>query len=394
MTFWVSAKRGPSPRVRGSLGAADVLLMVRGSIPACAGKPERRQDIASTHRVHPRVCGEALRRVRDEPDARGPSPRVRGSRGGAGAHGRQPGSIPACAGKPGRLNVHSLRSRVHPRVCGEARDEAAGQDHRRGSIPACAGKPSCATWRAARWRVHPRVCGEAASLQGGNQRYRGPSPRVRGSHGSTRMRQSGNGSIPACAGKPCPSGWGWSRRRVHPRVCGEAICDFLGLLNGQGPSPRVRGSLRLSCRPHRRRGSIPACAGKPHSFSGCFQHNKVHPRVCGEARSRAAHGSPDWGPSPRVRGSRLRSTATRSTARSIPACAGKPTRPRRTTTAPGVHPRVCGEASTWPWNLSGRQGPSPRVRGSHVPAYPSSRFQGSIPACAGKPASSRRRGCS
>ena len=131
------------------------------------------------------------------------SPRVRGSRA-ADAVGRcQPGSIPACAGKPSRPPTRNPAGRVHPRVCGEALGEIA----------------------------------EASDCQG-------PSPRVRGSPTASALQCPCPGSIPACAGKPAAQARAVNLPAVHPRVCGEAPGRIPARAASTGPSPRVRGSLR------------------------------------------------------------------------------------------------------------------------------------------------------
>ena len=50
------------------------------------------------------------------------------------------------------------------------------------------------------------------------------------------------GSIPACAGKPLGTVADPLTIGVHPRVCGEAKVEYSELVEGWGPSPRVRGS--------------------------------------------------------------------------------------------------------------------------------------------------------
>ena len=134
----------------------------------------------------------------------------------------------------------------------------------------------------------------------------------------------------------------------------------------RGPSPRVRGS-RLAITASfttLATGSIPACAGKPSRPAPRGRGTRVHPRVCGEATRATPPRRPLWGPSPRVRGSLLRRRREDGAAGSIPACAGKP----RTTTAKAsmsrVHPRVCGEALAAVDISAYAAGPSPRVRGS------------------------------
>ena len=175
-------RRGPSPRVRGSRAPSCSPRTAGGSIPACAGKPRRRGASRRGVRVHPRVCGEASKpSLCPRPD-RGPSPRVRGSPSKPSLRTCAQGSIPACAGKPGSGTGTTMCEGVHPRVCGEAtlaaverlaargpsprvrgsRASARAATVRAGSIPACAGKPAGLPTLPARSWVHPRVCGEAS----------------------------------------------------------------------------------------------------------------------------------------------------------------------------------------------------------------------------------------
>ena len=266
--------------------------------------------------VHPRVCGEAQGGYLVPDDNTGPSPRVRGSPDGvAGADGRGR-SIPACAGKPG---LGSLRT--------------------------------CAPW------VHPRVCGEAWSRFTENVRAVGPSPRVRGSPERGSSLRSVMGSIPACAGKPCPRRPPRARTRVHPRVCGEAGWEPDQVNAELGPSPRVRGS--------------PSESGGTGQYRGSIRRARVP--------------VPAYGPSPRVRGSHEPVLADGATNGSIPACAGKPRLARPQWCPRRVHPRVCGEASPIWEATSPKRGPSPRVRGSLGDGFAFGVRDGSIPACAGKP---------
>ena len=217
-----TARTGPSPRVRGSLPQTPSDMVLQRSIPACAGKPWSRTTGETCRRVHPRVCGEAFRRRRRRPASWGPSPRVRGSPGDSQLPRRGRGSIPACAGKPDALIRCPTVSKVHPRVCGEAapltkplalyggpspRVRGSPPDLRGiagegGSIPACAGKPTAHSYRTASTRVHPRVCGEAWWTAVALTAIMGPSPRVRGSLCRSFPVRPSTWSIPACAGKP------------------------------------------------------------------------------------------------------------------------------------------------------------------------------------------------
>ena len=154
---------------------------------------------------------------------------------------------------------------------------------------------------------------------------------------------------------------------------------------GEGPSPRVRGTPGLKSVSGRTVRSIPACAGNPSGPRRPVRSTGVHPRVCGEPHFRRRSRRRPRGPSPRVRGTRRQRIGEFAFQRSIPACAGNPAlRPHRAAAGP-LHPRVCGE----PWVAEQLPqwtgGPSPRVRGTRRRERRSRPAPRSIPACAGPP---------
>ena len=172
---------GRSPRVRGSPGYIEGGNVIPGSIPACAGEPRDDPRRRCAGRVDPRVCGGASCGVRRRTRDRGRSPRVRGSPRHRQDRRHHLGSIPACAGEPIRDWRLAFMERVDPRVCGGAHgpvhpsDDARGRSPRvRGSlsspevnaaakrsIPACAGEPTIRPNALTFIRVDPRVCGGA-----------------------------------------------------------------------------------------------------------------------------------------------------------------------------------------------------------------------------------------
>ncbi len=169
--------------------------------------------------------------------------------------------------------------------------------------------------------------------------------------------------IPACAGNATKSAATSRMSTVHPRVCGErrsmACCSRVV----SGSSPRVRGT-RAACGysmwPIR---FIPACAGN--------------------ATFTVPSTTTYDGSSPRVRGT-LRTTGTTGQRRRfIPACAGNAGFDASVSSAPTVHPRVCGERSSFRAATSYAVGSSPRVRGTHEPPQRASSILRFIPACAG-----------
>ena len=71
---------------------------------------------------------------------------------------------------------------------------------------------------------------------------------------------------------------------------------------------------------------------------------------------------------------------------SIPACAGEPASALKAASNPAVYPRVCGGTTATGKNTCHVQGLSPRVRGNRNPACTRPpRRERSIPACAGEP---------
>ena len=109
----------------------------------------------------------------------------------------------------------------------------------------------------------------------------------------------------------------------------------------------------------------------------------VHPRVCGEHSSFNDCNHSTTGSSPRVRGTHHVLYDLKVDARFIPACAGNTYQLGTLIEARAVHPRVCGEHPDPIDYASLGAGSSPRVRGTplHNPrCVPLPRF---IPACAG-----------
>ena len=131
--------------------------------------------------------------------------------------------------------------------------------------------------------------------------------------------------------------------------------------------------------------SIPACAGEPTSARLHRRACEVYPRVCGGTTLAPTLGNLERGLSPRVRGNHGDSMQGRRYRGSIPACAGEPASGHGVDKWRGVYPRVCGgtvDVDTWTMPDGGL---SPRVRGNLERNGLFSRVYRSIPACAGEP---------
>ena len=151
-----------------------------------------------------------------------------------------------------------------------------------GIIPACAGNTRVRRWPTTRRRDHPRVCGEHEALLTPQFADQGSSPRVRGTPGSPAPRCPGAGIIPACAGNTPTPVRNPVRTGDHPRVCGEHEAAQYRVRIIEGSSPRVRGTRDAVVGAEVDRGIIPACAGNTSVSLRRRAQSWDHPRVCGE----------------------------------------------------------------------------------------------------------------
>ena len=291
------------------------------------------------------MCGGTRRRCRRRRQDEGLSPRVRGNLVLAPMRPSFPGSIPACAGEPSRSRPQRGDARVYPRVCGGTlqksvcpgwvmglsprvrgnRRPLAPLRHRPGSIPACAGEPARTSFGWTSQKVYPRVCGGTHGRPDRNRNWSGLSPRVRGNPAYTHRFRAYPRSIPACAGEPPSS------------VLDEVLTEV-----------------------------YPACAGEPFDPFLCDRNEGVYPRVCGGTRKHSPAGSLLTGLSPRVRGNPGGTAVAGGQGRSIPACAGEPPTTKTTPAVEAVYPRVCGGTVFGHRFLKFVGGLSPRVRGNLV----------------------------
>ena len=145
---------------------------------------------------------------------------------------------------------------------------------------------------------------------------------------------------------------------------------MLGIPNqpiaGQDPglSLRVQGNRDTACGSSTSRRSIPACAGEPSKCSAQACASWVYPRVCG-GTALSMNGKPAHGGlSPRVRGNQYAGLLAGVSVGSIPACAGEPANALGWMVYHTVYPRVCGGTPTRPAAPPVRRGLSPRVRGN------------------------------
>ncbi len=258
-----------------------------------------------------------------------------------------------------------------------------------GSIPAHAGKPGAAPGGGAIRRVYPRPRGEAATSGGRSRDQAGLSPPTRGSRWPRPPRRRRRGSIPAHAGKPGAWRRSWPSPWVYPRPRGEAIARRSAAVCRRGLSPPTRGSRGKATGTRCTAWSIPAHAGKPLMNAAMSPAASVYPRPRGEARGIRSQMSRRIGLSPPTRGSREQESRALPGRGSIPAHAGKPHSSSSSSGAPWVYPRPRGEAQRASAYASRSSGLSPPTRGSLAFSSAVGCRRRSIPAHAGKPSARR-----
>ena len=341
---WQPPPPGLSPHVRGNRRPGACLCRGGGSIPACTGKPPYPRHLRSRLRVYPRMYGETVVSASQRLAAGGLSPHVRGNHSARNADPGGRGSIPACTGKPLDKVYRQEGERVYPRMYGETRGAGAQtgsgaglSPHVRGnrgvalqaeagegSIPACTGKPPRTSTRSTCRGVYPRMYGETLSRLGRLLEQIGLSPHVRGNRVHDLGLQAGGGSIPACTGKPPGAPYAAVMQRVYPRMYGETLEEEEQREIDEGLSPHVRGNQPAVGPRAGGAGSIPACTGKPKNVNPPLGYAEVYPRMYGETGLDVQAAVADPGLSPHVRGNLGTVQAGPLDRGSIPACTGKP----------------------------------------------------------------------
>ncbi len=133
--------------------------------------------------------------------------------------------------------------------------------------------------------------------------------------------------------------------------------------------------------------SIPACAGEPSRIRALAKRVRVDPRVRGGAIESVHFFLLCAGRSPRARGSRRVRGRAATRSGSIPACAGEPGARGRCRTSTRVDPRVRGGADQTYGQITDAEGRSPRARGSRSGDLARGEIGGRSPRARGSPAS-------
>ena len=222
MWFWTSG-RSLYACVRGNPRCPQRRPMCYRFICACAGEPGRQKALTISTGVYLRVCGGTPEQQNQQLAGGGLSARVRGNQEDTWA--TQPATrvyLRVCGGTAGRILQPETGSGLSPRVRGNPA-ASLGDGREPGSIPACAGEPSYTAPATSATPVYPRVCGGTVRGVATPLHPGGLSPRVRGNQPGNRALAAHTGSIPACAGEPRGAGGPLRDGTVYPRVCGGTL---------------------------------------------------------------------------------------------------------------------------------------------------------------------------
>ena len=149
---------------------------------------------------------------------------------------------------------------------------------------------------------HPRVCGEKLCPAEPYYFLGGSPPRMRGKGQKGLIFVLQPRITPAYAGKRLLRQLRHITSRDHPRVCGEKVGP-VGCVSGWlGSPPRMRGKAHDLFRQATKMGITPAYAGKSDGERARTTKRKDHPRVCGEKRKAQTFLSWRKGSPPRMRG--------------------------------------------------------------------------------------------
>ncbi len=339
-----------------------------------------------------------------QPGREGSSPLTRGKRSTASAGPREPGLIPAHAGKTRSGRRGQGGGGAHPRSRGEniaveinnpdywgssplTRGKLKLESVRRGGrglIPAHAGKTRRTVRRFLALRAHPRSRGENHAVEGTGHAGQGSSPLTRGKLTGSTTGVSPTGLIPAHAGKTDDEAAGACDGGAHPRSRGENVGAHCLSPSLRGSSPLTRGKQYLHEQGFYQTGLIPAHAGKTLGVRRRSWVTRAHPRSRGENQAIDSTRVKVRGSSPLTRGKLIGGSTALTTWRLIPAHAGKTPCLVHGHEVERAHPRSRGENESRSPSRRRLPGSSPLTRGKLFPWLSGKHVTGLIPAHAGK----------
>ncbi len=269
---------GSSPLARGGRDSSACCDWSPGLIPAGAGRTSLCVPRSSVSGAHPRWRGADLHPEGPVRCDGGSSPLARGGR--TRSHRDHPrfGLIPAGAGRTASTRSARARSRAHPRWRGADAAPVTATVGDEGSSPLARGGTQRLRSVQTHCWAHPRWRGADHGQHVAFDTAAGSSPLARGGLQAALGDQGLRGLIPAGAGRTPTHAPTRSPPRAHPRWRGADPGGAAMAVAAGGSSPLARGGRRRVPRLPRRRGLIPAGAGRTATGSSGASRARAHPR--------------------------------------------------------------------------------------------------------------------
>ena len=194
---------------------------------------------------------------------------------------------------------------------GEDRYRAACLNEPVGSPPHARGRPEGEFLDVQTGRITPACAGKTRSLCARFAGRGGSPPHARGRLIVSPYESADERITPACAGKTTNAWETHNENGDHPRMRGEDLAHMTYPSIGLGSPPHARGRHDGNEVRHAGKRITPACAGKTRRVVLPRIHNRDHPRMRGEDRSRRLPGSRRAGSPPHARGRLSRSISWR-----------------------------------------------------------------------------------
>ncbi len=222
--------------------------------------------------------------------------------------------------------------------------------------------------------VQPHACGEHSARAPGGSISGGSSPRMWGTRGGRMTTFTLSRFIPTHVGNTTRDDGSFICGAVHPHACGEHMRGNGRFRIPCGSSPRMWGTHRFVDRICRINRFIPTHVGNTGPITVSYKPVPVHPHACGEHSPKGQMILNSNGSSPRMWGTLKGGEWLFHQNRFIPTHVGNT--PADPLPLPGVsvHPHACGEHPLSPPDLVVILGSSPRMWGTrrhpHLPASP------------------------
>ena len=190
---------------------------------------------------------------------------------------------------------------------------------------------------------HPRACGDHFFPSYYNVISIGSPPRLRGPRSQIPIYRHSPRITPAPAGTTRESRTMRSRRRDHPRACGDHYSSSLRWPDLPGSPPRLRGPHQEIKAIARQGGITPAPAGTTSALAPPCPAGRDHPRACGDHATVMEICFWGSGSPPRLRGPPRGLYLSPPVLGITPAPAGTTVLLTYRGSTPQDHPRACGD---------------------------------------------------